>query len=98
MKYKVVISDRAKRHLGNHIAFLKKVNADSAKKSIIDSLRSLSEMPRRNPYINIESLDRNHYRKMLIDNRYLAIYHITETLVSVDYILDCRQDYSWILQ
>ncbi|MBE6813102.1 MAG: type II toxin-antitoxin system RelE/ParE family toxin [Ruminococcaceae bacterium] len=101
MKYKVVISDRAKRHLGKHVDFLKKVSMASAKKTkktIVDSLRTLSEMPRRNPYVNIDALDRNYYRKMLIDNRYLAIYHITDDVVSVDYIFDCRQDYTWLMQ
>ncbi len=101
MKYKVVISDRAKRHLGKHVDFLKKVSMASAKKTkktIVDSLRTLSDMPHRNPHIEIDAFDGHYYRKMLIDNRYLAIYHITDDVVSVDYIFDCRQDYTWLMQ
>ncbi len=101
MKYKIVISETAKNQLGQHILFVANVNTESAKKlkkHIMKQLSALTEMPRRYPYLNGEYLAKNHYRKMPLENRYLAIYHINDDTVFVDYILDCRQDYGWLLE
>lgn len=101
MKYKVVISETARKQLGQHILFVSNVNKESAKKlksRIMNQLFSLSEMPRRYPYLNGEYIEKNHYRKMPLENRYLVIYHTNDNIVFVDYILDCRQDYSWLLK
>lgn len=56
-KYKVIISDRAKRM-----------------------------------YIT-----QNKYHKMFIEKWYLVLYQIKDDTVYVDYILDCRKDYSWLV-
>lgn len=101
MKYTVVISDKAKMQIAEHISFVSNVNQDSArklKKNIIERLQSLSEMPRRYPYLNVEFIEKNHYRKMPLENRYLAIYHIEDNYIRIDYVLDCRQDYGWLLK
>lgn len=45
-KYKVIVSDRAKRMLGVHIRFMAQVNKEAAaakKKEIMTALRSLCE-------------------------------------------------------
>ena len=47
-KYKVIVSDRAKRMLGAHIRFMAQVNKDAAstkKKEIITAIRALNHMP-----------------------------------------------------
>ena len=47
-KYKVIVSDRAKRMLGLHIRFMAQVNKEAAaekKKEIMAALRSLRQMP-----------------------------------------------------
>lgn len=52
-KYKVIISDRAKRMLGTHIRFMAQVNKQAAsekKKEIMTAMRSLSQMPQRFPF------------------------------------------------
>ena len=52
-KYKVIVSDRAKRMLGLHIRFMAQVNKEAAaekKKEIMAALRSLRQMPQRFPY------------------------------------------------
>ncbi len=99
-KYKVVVSERAKRMLGTHMRFLAQVNkaaAASKKKQIINELASLSEMPQRFPAVDRGDTIPNRYRKMYIESWYLAVYHISEDTVFVDYILDCRQDYEWLI-
>ncbi|MBQ3151385.1 MAG: type II toxin-antitoxin system RelE/ParE family toxin [Clostridia bacterium] len=101
MKYTVVISDKAKLQIAEHISFVSNINKDSAKKlkkKIIETLKSLSEMPRRYPYLNGEFIEKNHYRKMPLEDRYLAVYHIEDNLVRIDYVLDCRRDYGWLLK
>lgn len=51
-KYKVIVSDRAKRMLGAHIRFMAQVNKEAAaakKKEIMTALRSLCKLPQRFP-------------------------------------------------
>ena len=40
---------------------------------------------------------KNKYHKMFIEKWYLVLYQIQDDTVYVDYILDCRQDYSWLV-
>lgn len=101
MTYKIIVSDKAKQMLGFHIKFLANVNKESAKKTktrIIEAIRSLENMPARYPFLNEQYIPRNKYHKMFIENRYLAIYQIKDNTVYVDYILDCRQDYGWLVK
>lgn len=101
IKYKVIISDRAKRMLGNHIRFMTQVNKDAAKekkKEIMKSLRSLSYLPQRFPFFEEMYIPPNKYHKMFVEKWYLVLYQIKDDTVYVDYILDCRKDYKWIIQ
>lgn len=99
-KYTVIISDRARQMLGAHISFLAKVNKDAAiskKKELIKAIRSLSEMPQRCTFFNEPYIPPNKYHKMYVANWYLIIYQIQEEKVFIDYILDCRKDYKWLI-
>ena len=101
IKYKVIISDRAKIMLGNHIRFMAQVNKDAAKekkKEIMKSLRSLSHMPQRFPFFEEMYIPPNKYHKMFVEKWYLILYQIKDDTVYVDYILNCRKDYKWIIQ
>lgn len=101
MNYKIIVSDRAKQMLGNHIKFLSKANMDSAKKtkvSIIEGIKSLEEMPNRFPFLNEQYIPTNKYHKMYIENWYLVIFQIKDDVIFVDYILDCRQSYGWLIK
>lgn len=101
MTYKVIISDRALRMLGSHIKFLARVNKKTAlekKQQIMSELRSLSSMPQRFPFFQEDYIPPNKYHKMFIDNWYLVLYQIKDDAVYVDYILDCRQEYSWLIK
>lgn len=99
-KYKVIVSDRAKRMLGTHIRFLAQVNkvaAVSKKKEIMEAMRSLSYMPQRFPFFEEAYITPNKYHKMFIPKWYLVLYQIKDDRVYVDHILDCRKDYSWLI-
>ena len=45
-----------------------------------------------------EFVPRNKYHKMVVDNRYLILYQIKDRMIFVDYIMDGRQDYSWLVR
>ena len=100
-KYKVIVSDRAKRMLGTHIRFMAQVNKQAAvekKKEIMTALRSLSQIPQRFPFFEELYITPNKYHKMFIEKWYLVLYQIQDDTVYVEYILDCRKDYSWLVR
>lgn len=100
-KYKVIISERAKRMLGMHIRFMAQVNKAAAaakKKEIMAAMRSLVQMPQRFPFLEEPYITPNKYHKMLIEKWYLVLYQIQDDTVYVDYILDCRKEYSWFVE
>lgn len=99
-RYKVVVSDRTMRMLGEHIAFLAKVNKSAAaktKKALIDAIQSLSRMPNRFPFLSSPYFPSNKYHKMYVANWYIVLYQIRDNEVLIDYILDCRKDYQWLV-
>lgn len=101
MKYKVIISERAREMLGMHIRFLGQINRSAAaklKQRLVDHIRSLQDMPQRYPFFNETYLPANKYHKLYIENWYLVLYQIRDNTVYVDWIVDCRQDYQWLLK
>ena len=100
-KYKVIVSDRAKRMLGTHIYFMAQVNKDAAKakkKELMEAMRSLERMPQRFPFFEEVYMTTNKYHKMFVAKWDLVLCQIQDDTVYVDYILDCRKDYSWLIR
>ena len=98
--YKVIVSDRAKRMLGTHNRFMAQVNKEasvSKKKAIMPALRSLSKMPQRFLFFEELYITPNKYHIMFIEKWYIFLYQIQDDTVYVEYILDCRKDYSWLI-
>lgn len=101
MKYIVIISDRAKEILGMHIRFLAQDNKTAAtklKSRLVEEIRSLQDMPQRYPFFNENYIPANKYHKLYVENWYLILYQIKDDTVYVDWIVDCRQDYQWLLK
>lgn len=99
-QYKIIVSNRAKEEMGSHIAFLANINTNAAKKlkgELIKSTRLLATMPTKYGFINDEYITPNKYHKMLVSSRYLLIYQIKDDIVYVEFIVDCKQDYQWLL-
>lgn len=95
--YRVIVSERAKRMLGEHLRFLSKVNKAAAtekRKEIMKAMRSLETMPLRFPLFEDDGMLPQKYRRMFIENWYLVLYRIDGGIVYVDYILDARKDES----
>ena len=100
-KYTVIVSDRAKHMLGMHIRFMTQINKPAAakiKEEIMNAMRSLQNMPYRFPFFNEPYIPVNKYHKMYVPKWYLILYQIQDNTVYVDYILDCREDYSWLIR
>ena len=101
MKNKVIISDRAKEMLGMHIRFLAQISKTAAtklKSRLVEEIRSLQDMPQRYPFFNENYIPANKYHKLYVENWYLVLYQIKDDTVYVDWIVDCRQDYQWLLK
>ena len=99
-RYKVIVSDKAKRMLGAHIRFMAQVNKEAAavkKKELIAVMRSLEHMPQRFPFFEESYIPQNKYHKVFVGKWYLILYQIKDDTVYVDYILDCRKYYSWLI-
>lgn len=97
---KVIISDKAMSMLASHVRFLAQVSVNAAAKlkaELIKEMQSLDYMPEGYPWLNDEYIPPNKYRKKLVSKRYLLIYQIIDDTVYIDYVLDCRQDYGWLI-
>ena len=101
VQYKVVVSDRARQMLAGHLRFLAQKSpaaARNVKNSLIDAVRSLQQMPERFSFLEAEFIPPNKYHKMFVAKWYLILYQIKDQTVYVDYIVDCRQDYGWLVR
>ncbi len=100
-QYSIIISERTQKMLGAHIGFLAKVSAIAAREmrtEMMKAIRSLAIMPERFLFLEAEYLPPNKYHKMCVENRYLILYQIKDQKVYIDYIVDCRQDYGWLIK
>ncbi|MHC6180018.1 type II toxin-antitoxin system RelE/ParE family toxin [Clostridium sp. JNZ X4-2] len=100
-QYKVIVSDRARQMLMGHVQFLAQkspLTARRTKNKLMTAIRSLSNMPERFPFLNVEFIPLNKYHKMFVEKWYLILYQIKDQMVFIDYIVDCRQDYGWLVR
>jgi plasmid stabilization system protein ParE len=84
-----------------HVLFLAQKSPTAARKGknvLMDAIRSLQQMPERFPFLEVEFIPSNKYHKMFVEKWYLILYQIKGQTVYVDYIVDCRQDYGWLVR
>ena len=101
MNYKVIISDRARESFALHLRFLAQASKSAAvklKHRFLQEIRSLEEMPQRYPFFNEDYIPVNKYHKLYVESWYLVLYQIRDDTVYVDWIVDCRRDYQWLLK
>ena len=99
--YSVIVSEKAKKMLVSHAAFLAKVSPSEAEKLVEDfqeTASSLESMPNRCPWFSGAYIPKHQYRYIVFSKRYMLIYQIVDKTVYVDYCIDCRQDYGWLLK
>ena len=101
VQYNIIVSERTRQMLAGHVRFLAQKSPDAARRvktDLLNGIRSLSQMPERFPFLDNEFITPNKYHKMIVAKRYLILYQIKDLTVYVDYVVDCRQDYAWLLQ
>ena len=99
--YRIIISEKAKKIVSECIAFMANVDKDAAiktKDSIINGINSLNMFPERFPFLNVDYIPKNKYHKMFIEKWYLVLYQKKDNHIYIDYILDCRQDYRFLVE
>ena len=100
-KYRVIVSERAAQMHVLHVAFLsQQVSLETAERMTTKfekAANSLQLMPQRCPWLTGEYIPRNTYRFILFEKRYMIIFQIVDDIVYADYVVDCRQDYSWLI-
>lgn len=93
--YEVVISPSANDRMAEHFEFLARVSIEAARR-LLDELtvdiRSLQEMPYRNPAYDRPYVPTGKYRYLVCAKRYLLIYQIENDIVYVNDIHDSRQN------
>lgn len=99
-KYRVIVSERATQMLISHAAFLAQVSPEAAERLTAEfekAANSLELMPQRCPWLTGEYIPRNAYRFILFEKRYMIIFQVDD-IVYADYVVDCRQDYNWLIR
>ena len=100
-QYKVLISPHAFKMLDRQVRFVAEISAVSANKlrnQVISEIRTLRKMPERYPVIDDPNITAQPYRVLYVPNWILVFYHIVNDEVWIDYIVDARQDYGWLIK
>lgn len=99
-KYRVIVSERATQMLVSHAAFPPQVSLEAAERLAAEfekAANSLKTMPQRCQWLSGENIPKNVYRFILFEKRYMIIFQIMDNTVYADYVVDCRQDYGWLI-
>ena len=100
-KHRVIVSERATQMFVFHAAFLAQVSPEAAKQLTAEfekTANSLELMPQRCPWLTGEYIPRNAYRIIPSEKHYMIIFQIVDDIVYADYVVDCRQDYNWLIR
>ena len=82
-------------------SFLAQVSPAAAERLTVEfekAAKSLEQMPQRCPWLKGEYIPKNAYRFILFEKRYMLISQIVDNTVYADYVVDCRQDYDWLIR
>ena len=99
-RYHVIVSERATQMLVGHAAFLAQVSPDAAERLAEEfekTANSLEILPHRCPWLKGEYIPKSAYRFITFEKWYIIIFQVVDHNVYVDYVVDCRQDYSWLI-
>lgn len=99
--YEVKVSEETQRGLGKIVSFvaLNSIQAARAlKKDIVAEISSLKIFPERTSFLEGEFIPFNKYHKLVVRRNYLILYQIKDDTVLVDYVIDCHQDYEWMIR
>ena len=99
-EYTVIIQDPATEMLTAHARYLSQVSEAAANRLVEKftvKAKTLEFMPERCPWLCDDMIPRNKYRKLIFEKNYMLVFQIIGNKVYVDAMVDCRQDYRWLL-
>ena len=100
-KYRVIVSERATQMRVSQVAVVAQTSPEAAERLTVEfekTAHSLEVMPQRCPWLTGEYIPRKAYRFILFEKRYMLIFQIVDDIVYADYVVDCKQDYNWLIQ
>ena len=100
-QYKIEVSERAKRNLCKIISYVAIENPTYARKVKVEltaSIKSLSIFPERFPVLEGEFIPYKKYHKLVVNGNFLILYIVQDDIVRVEYVVDCKQDYQWLIR
>ena len=100
-QFQVIVSKRATQQLVEQAAFVAQLEERLARQLVVDFQKaadSLQSFPYRNPVLRSDVFTTEKYRKMVFGKWYLLIYQIKGERVFVEYVIDGRQDYQWLIR
>lgn len=99
--YEVMISPKAMQMLVSNAKFLAEADENAALSLVEEfqkTAQSLEILPKCFPWLKGDYIPSSTYRFAVFKKRYMLVFQIVEDTVYVDYVLDCRQDYQWLLK
>lgn len=57
----------------------------------------MERFPFRNSVLRSEVFTVEKYRKLIFDKYHILLYQVKDQVVYVEYVIDGRQDYQWLL-
>lgn len=99
-RYRVKITETAWEMLIEHARFLANVSIPAADRmfdTFAEITAKLVAMPERNPWLEHPAFPFQRYRKLLFGKHYVALYEIQNDTIYVVAVVDCRQNYNWML-
>lgn len=85
----------------SNATFLAQVSPEAAERLVVsfeNTANSLGIMPQRCPRLIGDYISNNKYRYILFEKHYMIIFQIKDDIVFVDYVVDCKQDYGWLIR
>ena len=93
--FTVIVETSASDKIYKHFEFLARVSENATKKlldKLLNDISNLEQMPYRNPVYEQLYFPIGKYRYMISSERYLVIYQVSNNIVYIDDIRDCRQE------
>lgn len=100
-KYHIIVSEQVAQMLISRAAFLAQVSPEAAERLTAEfekAADSLKLMPQRCPWLTGKYIPKTTYHFILFEKHYMIIFQIADDIVYADYVIDCRQDYGWLLR
>ncbi|MCL2679712.1 MAG: type II toxin-antitoxin system RelE/ParE family toxin [Dehalococcoidia bacterium] len=98
--YDVKITKAAWEQMLGHARFLAHVSADAANRLVdefLEKTSTLRQMPERCPWLAHETILHQKYRKVFFGKFHVALFEVRGSTVFIVAVVDCRQDYGWLL-